>query len=520
MAALKDLKPAQLLHFIKLERYKRSFYEWVRDFWCVVEPAVPFMEARHLKALCDHFQAVYEGRISHLNVEIGPGYAKSMIMSVLGPAWVWGPAGNPGYRFITSTQEHGLTIRDSLKFRALVYSPEYQAFWGESVKPMADNNKQDYIENTKKGFRISKSVNGKATGHRGHMVITDDTLDATDAHSDAARAAVEKHLKALSSRWVNPKKQRWINIGQRLHEEDAGGWCRKQGFESLTLPSEFDPVRACTTSIGFKDWRTEKGELLFPELYGEPELARAKIALGPYGYSAQHQQLPVPDGGGILKEAWWRDYNYAQRPAFHTIVQWWDTAFTSNEANDTSAVVTWGVGLSSAFLLDAQAYHHEMPDLLEQMKTDAAKWRPHIVLIENKANAPSLEQTLKRDKDWRWKLVLAPVTLNKTQRAHAVAPFVANGLAFVCRDMLHTDKLLTQTNVFPKGKLRDLADSAISGLLWIFSTYTFGGSLAPAFSPEEAPKTQNKNSFTERPAIEDSYAKGEGYSHNERTGLY
>lgn len=505
---------------IKREQYRRSCYEFARDFWGVVEPAVPFKDARHLKALCDHFQAVYEGRILKLNVEIGPGYAKSMTMSVIGPAWVWGPAGDPGFRFINSTQEHGLTIRDSLRFRALIYSPEYQAYWGDTVVPMADNNKQDYIENTAKGFRISKSVTGKVTGHRGHMVITDDTLDATDAHSEAAREKVHSHLRALSTRHIDAKTFRWLNIGQRLHEDDAGGWCTKQGFETLCLPSEYDPARPCTTSIGFKDWRTQKGELLFPALYGPEELAKAKDLLGPYGYSAQHQQLPVPAGGGILKNAWWIDYIYGKAPAFHTILQFWDTAFTAKEKNDSSAVTTWGIAMDGPYLLDAKSFRLEMPDLLEQMKTEAGIWKPHQVLIEAKANGLSVIDTLKRDSAWKWRLIPVTPTLDKTQRAHAIAPWVAKGLVKVARTQPHAVLFMGQSDVFPFAKDRDVADSGISALLHIFTSYTFGAALAPAFTEEPKASSVPKNTFSsrERDAYEDTLASAMGG--DERRGLF
>lgn len=509
------------LNDIRRERYRRSFYAFARDFWGVIEPAVTFVDALHLKALCDHFQAVIEGRILRLNVEIGPGYAKSMVMSVLGPAWVWGPAGMPGFRFITSTQSHPLTLRDSLRFRALVYSPEYQALYGDTVRPMSDNNKQEYIENTARGFRYSTSVGGKATGHRGHMVITDDTLDATEAGKDSARESVKNHLKALSTRRVNPKKFRWINIGQRLHEDDAGGWCREQGFETLCLPSEFDPARRCRTSIGFEDWRQEKGELLFPQLYDQAQLDEAKKNLGPYGYSAQHQQLPVPSGGGILKNSWWLDYEYGKTPQFHTVIQFWDTAYTAKQANDSSAVTTWGVAINGVYLLDAKSFRLEMPDLLEQMQTEAKLWNPDQVLVEAKANGLSLIHTLERDAAWRWKLVPITPTLDKKQRADAIAPYVARGLVRVSRVQPHAILFLGQADVFPVAKDRDLADSGVSGLLHIFTSYTFAEAQAPAFTPEPAPRAQTNTPFSRPVQDEDDLysTAGDDYG-TRRTGIY
>jgi predicted phage terminase large subunit-like protein len=417
-----------------------------------------------------------------------------------------------------------LTIRDSLRFRALVYSPEYQELWGHAVVPMADNNKQHLIENTAKGFRFSTSVGGKVTGQRAHMVTTDDTLDATEAHSEPAKAKVRAHLKALSTRRVDPRNFKWINIGQRLAEDDAGGWCREQGFETLCLPTEFDPARRCRTSIGFVDWREKKGELLFPQLFGPEEVEEAKQILGPYDYSAQHQQLPVPAGGGILKNEWWKDYAYGKAPAFHTVVQFWDTAYTAKESNDSSAVTTWGLATSGVYLLDAKSFRLEMPGLLKQMATEAAIWSPNKVLIEAKANGLSVIQTLEADDAWQWTLVPITPTLDKTQRAHAVTPWVARGLVRVARTQPHAEAFMGQTDVFPAAKDRDLADSGVSGLLYIFTSYTFGEATAPAFTPEPCAAAASRNTFSAaaQDAAEDAhpYANAEVFGVGSRTGIF
>lgn len=478
---------------IRKERYRRSLYEFVRDFWSVVEPAMAFIDAPHLRALCDHFQAVYEGKISRLNVEIGPGTAKSMVMSVLGPAWVWGPSGNPGYRFFCSTQTHPLTIRDSRRFRALVYSPEFRALWGSSVVPMGDNNKQEYVENTAKGFRASTSVNGKSTGFRAHMVITDDTLDAGEAYSETAHKAVHQHLRALSSRRVDPLNFRWINIGQRLHEDDAGGWCRKQGFETLCLPTEFDPSRACSTSIGFKDWRTERGQLLFPALFGPVQVAEAKTQLGPGDYSAQHQQMPVPADGGVLKRPWFKlidPATFTYGFCFQSI----DTAFTSDTKNDASAITTWGVGEHGILLLDAWTGRLEMPDLLPAIEAAAAKWRPAVVLIEAKANGISIIDTLNRSPTFRREIVSISPGVSKNARAHAAAPFVARGRVFLPYGSPLTEAVLAQADVFPGGKERDLADCAIQAFLHADATYTFEKFFTPEMLDYQGGKRASQTS--------------------------
>jgi predicted phage terminase large subunit-like protein len=52
--------------------------------------------------------------------------------------------------------------------------------------------------------------------------------------------------------------------------------------------------------LGWKDPRTEPGELLCPSRFGPTEVARAKQNLGPIGFATQHQQRPVPAGGAMF----------------------------------------------------------------------------------------------------------------------------------------------------------------------------------------------------------------------------
>jgi hypothetical protein len=73
----------------------------------------------------------------------------------------------------------------------------------------------------------------------------------------------------------------------------------------LSLPTEFEPERQTTTSIGC-DRRVKDGELLFPGLFPAAGIAEAKTILGAQGYAAQHQERPAPAEGGIFKRHWWR----------------------------------------------------------------------------------------------------------------------------------------------------------------------------------------------------------------------
>ena len=95
----------------------RTLYGFVEEAWPVLEPETPFVGGWAVRAICDHLEAVSAGRIRHLLINIPPGFAKSLIVSVFWPAWEWGPNGTPSMRILAASYEEGLAIRDNTRMR-------------------------------------------------------------------------------------------------------------------------------------------------------------------------------------------------------------------------------------------------------------------------------------------------------------------------------------------------------------------------------------------------------------------
>src|SRR5689334_3227883 len=71
------------------ERAKANFPYFVKQAWKVIEPATPLLWNWHIDTICEHLMAVYEGDITRLLVNIAPGTMKSILFSVMWPAWCW-----------------------------------------------------------------------------------------------------------------------------------------------------------------------------------------------------------------------------------------------------------------------------------------------------------------------------------------------------------------------------------------------------------------------------------------------
>jgi hypothetical protein len=379
--------PLNIYSEAKAELARRSLREFIRQAWHVVEPARALLPAWHVDAIADHLQAVSEGRIRNLLINVPPGHAKSLIVSVLWPAWQWIRSEEGAqWRGLFASYDGGLATRDSVRCRALMESQWYRDTFRPAWKLAGDQNEKAYFLNTKSGSRISLSVGGRGTGFRGDAIIVDDPLNASDQYSENVRNAVIFWWDTvMSSRLNNMDTGSKVIIMQRLHEMDLSGHVLEQAnYEHLCLPSEFEPERRSMTSIGWQDPRTRPGEILFPGLYPGTVLARAKKDLGAAGYAGQHQQRPSPAEGGVLQRQWWgywkprglslppvrvrfpdgseREIYAVDLPdKFDTMIQSWDCAFKDLKTSDFVVGQVLARLGSTRYLLDQVRSRMDMP---------------------------------------------------------------------------------------------------------------------------------------------------------------
>ena len=86
---------------IEREACERSLAEFVRSAWPLVEPGVKLAWNWHLDVVCAYLEAFFDRRIRRIIFNVPPGTMKSLLVSVMGPAWVW--TRSPERRFINLT---------------------------------------------------------------------------------------------------------------------------------------------------------------------------------------------------------------------------------------------------------------------------------------------------------------------------------------------------------------------------------------------------------------------------------
>lgn len=394
---------------------RRSLSEFCKMAWHVLEPATPIKWGWALDAMCEHLEAVHNGQIKRLLMNVPPGMMKSLLTGVFFPAWEWGAGGQPSMRYLTTAHKEDLAIRDNLKCRRLISSDWYQERWG--VELCGDQNAKKKFENTATGFRESMAFRS-LTGSRGDRIIIDDPLSVDDAFSEAALSAAEQtFLEAVPSR-VNNQDSAIIVIMQRLHERDTAGiiLSRQLGYEHLMLPMRFEPERRCATCIGFTDPRTEDGELLFPERFSEAQVSEMERTMGSFATAGQLQQRPMPRGGGLFKSDWIQHWDKLPE-RFDAAVISWDMTFKESATSDFVVGQVWGRKDGAFYLVDQFRGRWDFVKSLEQFVAAARKY-PRITrkLIEDKANGPAIISALKRKVTG-----IIPITPKESKEARANA---------------------------------------------------------------------------------------------------
>ncbi len=396
---------------LKFGRYdaQESLRSFVREAWHVTEPATAYMHNWHIDAICDHLQAVSEGHIKLLLINMPPRCMKSLCVSVFWPMWEW--TTSPHVRWMFSSYALSLAIRDSLKCRRLIESDWYQQNWGHVFKLMKDQNLKSRFENDKRGYRLAVSVGSAATGEGGDRIVCDDPHNVVDAESDVIRqGTLDWWDTTMSSRLNNPATGAKVIVMQRVHQSDLSGHViEKGGYTHLRLPAEYEPQLRCFTGFGDGDPRSEEGELLWKDRLTKDVLDGLKRALGALGYAGQFQQRPVPAGGGQFRKEWFRYFtnngeyytleadtglkNIFTVNCYNLITV--DVAISQKQTADYTVICVWAVTPEHELLLiDRIRARLNNPEQQKQIKLLYHRYNPDSIDIENIAYQLAIIQQL------------------------------------------------------------------------------------------------------------------------------
>jgi hypothetical protein len=190
-------------------------------------------------------QAVYDGDITRLIVNIAPGYSKTeqVVLNFIAR----GLAINPRSKYIHASYSGDLAQENSSKIKEMVGSESYQELWPMDIRVDSKGKKRWFTE--KGGGMMAAPAGGQITGFRaGRMepgftgaFVIDDPVKPDDAYSAVKRNSINNRFNNTMRSRLAVEGVPMVVIMQRIHEEDLSGYLLKGGsgdkWHHLTIPT-------------------------------------------------------------------------------------------------------------------------------------------------------------------------------------------------------------------------------------------------------------------------------------------
>lgn len=425
---------------------------FVREAWHVLEPVAVYQHNWHIDAICAHLEAVTRGEITRLLINVPPGSMKSLLVSVLWPAWEWA-MGHASYRYITTSFAEDATTRDTRKMRDLVGSEWYRTLF-PAIK--LDRKGDTAISNTATGFRESSPF-GSLTSKRGDRLIIDDPHSIKTAESEVQRNEVTRLFREGALNRLNDQKRSAIVVVmQRLHERDMSGIILEYGmdFVHLRLPMEFERENRCETVIGFRDPRGREGELLDPVRFPSEVVAQLAADMGSHAFAGQYQQRPSAREGGMFKRHWFQTVEAIPAEAKKRVRRWDLAASNPEPGSDPD----WTVGLRMStfdgkFYIEDVIRFRETANKVRRAIRAAASTDGrmcHIEIPQDPGQAGKDQAQSIIGENAGYVITAERETGAKDTRAEPLAAQVEAGNVYLLRDVWN-ESFIAELCAFPKG---------------------------------------------------------------------
>ncbi len=471
-------------------RCEQSLATFTKTFWEILEPDTSLLWNWHLDTICAYLETTApwykpqpgdKPRQTRLIINVPPGSMKSILVSVMYPAWLW--TQDPGTKILGVSNSQDLAIRDARKTKMVLESEEFKRRWPK-FRFIGDQSAKTNYENRNRGFRQSLGMTANITGKRGDIIIIDDPSDANDVSSDIKLDTVNRiYDEKLSTRLNNQQHGVIILIMQRLAHHDLSGHLSRKvtkPWTKIIIPMHYD--KAFTYKImddlGPSYYRLEDprsdGELMFPALFGEEAVKSLEEDMGTFVAAGQLEQRPSPKSGGILKEAWFRVLPEDDDiPLCDHIFTSWDTAYSKEdmEKSSYSVCTTWGVWWNRykerecLLLLDLWYGRVDYPELRRKAAEIDKNKKPDAHLIEKKASGLALIADLRVSG-----LHIRTVTPDKDKitRAYSVQAMLESGLVWI-PNRKWAKYAAYQCSTFPTGEIlsEDIVDTTTQALLYL-----------------------------------------------------
>ena len=433
----------------KQEKTQGDFLSFVKEVW------PDFVEGYHHRIYAEKLNRVARGALKRLIVNMPPRHTKSEFESHLFAAFFMGR--HPKAKLIQTTHTGELSIRFGRKTKNLVESEEYAKVFPE-VTLAADSKAAGRWESNHGGEYFAAGVGGAITGRGADLLVIDDPHSEQDALSPTV---LDGHYE-------------WYTSGPRQRLQPGGAivlvmtrWSVKDLTGRLLEAQGKDSMADQWEIVEFP--AVLKDKPMWGNFWDMDGLMKVKASIPLTKWNAQWMQAPTSEEGALIKREWWQKWEGDKPPNLEFIIQSYDTAFSSKETADYSAITTWGIfdpenGKGKALiLLDAKKDRWNFPELKKKAMDEYKYWNPEMVIIEAKASGMPLTHELQ-------KMGIPVINFtpskgnDKHSRVNSVAPLFEAGAIWAPKKTF-AEEGIEECAAFPFGDHDDYVDSTTQALM-------------------------------------------------------
>lgn len=281
----------------------------------------------------------YRREIRRICISCPPRTGKSMLSSIMFPAWVL--TKTPGAHVIQSSYSSELSEDFSRKAKGVLTSDAYRALFPPILDPAVQRLKA--WQTLAGGSYYATGVGGGATGRGADFFICDDLIKNRDeASSQIHRDKVWDWFMSTAMTRLSPNGV-MIVIATRWNEDDLIGRLtnpeRLRQFRDHGLADEaFEVINleAICENPHSDPLKRQLGQALWPEQWPVERLLATKLQIGPHEFAAQYQGRPSPEGGNLVDSRKIRSIERHQVPSDLRLVWAWDLASSTKTHADFS----------------------------------------------------------------------------------------------------------------------------------------------------------------------------------------
>ena len=396
--------------------------------------------------IAEKLEAIEDGKIDRLMINMPPRHGKSELGSRRFPAWFLGR--NPEATIMSASynldkaEEFGGEVRD------IVRSAAYRNLF-PNVELKEDTRAKGFWRTSQGGFYISAGVGTALTGRGtiGPIVLIDDPL------KDRAEADSERHRETVKQWYSSVVLSRFpravIVVQTRWHEDDLTGWLLEEQakggdrWDILELPAI-----------------SPDGYALWPEFYPLEQLERIKRATLPRDWSALYQQRPAPDEGAYFKRDWFRWYD--DRPKQLRIYGASDYAVTEGDGDYTVHIVVGIDPDDNLYVLDLWRGQTSSDAWIGEWLNLVRMHKPLMWVEESgqiiKSIGPFLEKRMREERVYCRREQVASAA-DKPTRSRSIQARTSMGRVYLPSKAPWLADFTQELLVFPAGKHDDQVDA-------------------------------------------------------------